>query len=215
MTDYSAAASGLGYLHQQVIYSLYLILERHEPHFSIRLEGLDDIEIHGRNALYELMQVKHHLKPDSSLSNRNVDLWKTIGIWSDHAKKDWLSLPGTRLTLLTTSKISDGSIAALLRPEHGRNSTKACQLLREEATSCRLTTQALQKLSKTALSSTILKLLEKLKNVRYPSVQVFWDTLKQESANKINLDPHKGLILSNMQPTRELAKAFALFMSLP
>ncbi len=73
----------------------------------------------------------------------------------------------------------------------------------------------MQKLSKTALSSTILKLLEKLKNVRYPSVQVFWDTLKQESANKINLDPHKGLILSNMQPTRELAKAFALFMSLP
>ena len=81
MSDNSAAASGIGYYYQY-IYSLYLLLEQYEPHIFIRIEGHDDIELLEKNELQELFQIKHHENHNVSLSNRNLDLWKTIGIWS-------------------------------------------------------------------------------------------------------------------------------------
>lgn len=214
MSDYSAAASGIGYLHQQIIYSLFLILDRHEPHVSIRIEGLDDIEVLEKSTLRELLQVKHHLNPNSSLSNRSLDLWKTIGIWSDYAKKNWITLPDTCLTLLTTSHIPENSIAALLRPDSGRNPQRACQLLREEASSCKLTSTALEKLIQKDIPAPLIQILKRVENVKYPSEQNLWETLKQQSSGIGNIEKYQELILSHLKSSRELQKAFDMFMNL-
>ncbi len=214
MGDYSAAASGLGYLQQQTVYSLFLMLDRHEPHVSIRIEGLDAIAVLDKNALRELLQIKHHIKPNSSLSNRSLDLWNTIGIWSDYAKRDLIVFPDTRLTLLTTSNLPENSIAALLRPEYGRNPQLACQQLQEEASSCKLTRTSLEKLSQKELPELLLQRLKRIANVKYPSEKEFWEALERECSGIDDLERYQGLILSHVKASRKLQKAFDMFMNL-
>ena len=130
-TEHSARAQGLGYLYQQVRYSLYLILKKNAPNLAIRIEGLDDIDIWEEGQLRELLQGKLHLNQNGSLSDRSIDLWKTIGIWSEYVKETKISPFETTLTLFTTVKAPKDSIASLLHPNY-RNPQFACKRLREE-----------------------------------------------------------------------------------
>lgn len=212
MSDNSAAASGIGYYYQY-IYSLYLLLEQYEPHIFIRIEGHDDIELLEKNELQELFQIKHHENHNVSLSNRNLDLWKTIGIWSELVKKNWISVPDTRLNLFTTAKVSDNSIPSLLRPDFRRNSQLACKQLQEEAVSCKLTGDALQKLSEN-IPKPILEKLRPFENLKYPSEEAFWEDLKNKSKSIKGIERYKQLILDHTKATRELQKAFDHFMNL-
>lgn len=132
-TDHSAGAQALGYLYQ-VWYALYLILERNDPNLAIRIEGLDDIDILDESMLQSLLQGKHHLNKQVTLSDRSPDLWRTIRIWSEHIKETRISPLETTFTLFTTAKAAENSIASLLRPDpFSRNPQLACQRLREQA----------------------------------------------------------------------------------
>ena len=83
---------------------------------EIAIEKFDDVSFEKDGSALELLQTKHHLKKAGDLSDRSVDLWKTLRVWA-HAVKVDPSLPGrTRFALITTAKASDGSAAALLRP---------------------------------------------------------------------------------------------------
>ncbi len=130
-TNHSAGAQALGYLYQ-IWYALYLILDRDEPNLAIRIEGLDDIDVLEEGTLLGLLQGKYHLDKKVTLFDRSPDLWRTIRIWSEHVKETRISPSATTLTLFTTAKASEGSIASLLRPyPHHRDPQLACQRLRE------------------------------------------------------------------------------------
>lgn len=134
-TPHSAAAPALGYFYQ-VRYALLLILksEWDNPNLSVEIETLDDVVLKNPDSLRELLQLKHHTSQKASLTNASTDIWKTLYIWCTHLKKGKISLPDTILTLVTTAKASEGSIASLLRPEDKyRNTELACRKLLDVA----------------------------------------------------------------------------------
>jgi hypothetical protein len=122
---FSARPQALGYLHQ-VRFSLLLILEREESRISI--ESLDDLVLEESGNSLELLQLKHHAT-QAMLTDSSPDLWKTLRVWSTHAINGNFTLPGTILSLITTSLASDDSAASYLKPGPSRNPQQAYQML--------------------------------------------------------------------------------------
>lgn len=114
---FAAAPSLAGYLYQaRVALALCLRYAYVEGNVEVAVERLDDVSFERDGSPIELLQTKHRLTRKSDLSNASADLWKTLRIWSEQAKED-PSLPSrTRLVLMTTGIVEEGSIAALLRP---------------------------------------------------------------------------------------------------
>jgi hypothetical protein len=110
---FSAGDSALGYLFQ-ARYALYLGLTTPEE-WGLSIEQLDDIAFEKAGAPLELLQLKHHTTP-ISLSDTSKDLWKTLRVWSQAVQTGSIVLPGTVLTIITTTKAPVDSIAAQLRP---------------------------------------------------------------------------------------------------
>ncbi len=127
--QFSARPQALGYLHQ-VRFSLFLILEREESRISI--ESLDDLVFEKSGNSLELLQLKHHAT-QATLTDSSPDLWKTLRVWCTHAINGNVTLPGTILSLITTSLALDGSVASYLRPGPSRNPHHAYQRLLEVA----------------------------------------------------------------------------------
>jgi hypothetical protein len=135
----AAPAQALGYYYQ-ISYALYDVLRsdvgtRH----GIQLEGLDDIEHLSEDKFVELLELKHHIS-HGSISDRSVDLWRTIRIWSIRFKEQQIELPGTKLKLITTASAPKDSVAELLCPTsyagaRKRNPDQACQRLQDIARS--------------------------------------------------------------------------------
>ncbi len=139
MSDFSASDSLLGYFYQ-VRYALYLLLEtgkhaRPETQFSVQIEGLDDITVYTETKLYELLQIKHIKDTNKKLTNSSNEFWKTIRIWSTHLAKGKIRPPDIILTLIITSRVSEGSIMSWLRPDNLRNPSRAIQAMKDFAAS--------------------------------------------------------------------------------
>jgi hypothetical protein len=106
-----------------------------DPAVSARIEGLDDIEtqmVGGR----ELIQSKHH-HTAAALSDRSVELWKTLRVWSE-AISAIPDLPTyARFTLVTTRLCASGSmIEKLARSDKSRSVSKeVAQAFRDIASS--------------------------------------------------------------------------------
>ncbi len=127
--QFSAGPQALGYLHQTIRYSLYVMMEnlgRQECY--LRIEKLDDIEVVDGDSTLNSIQVKQTSK---NLTNRSTDFWKTIRVWSENLRAEKLKLPETILSLATTAKAPDNSIASLLRQEN-RQPDLALQRMLEE-----------------------------------------------------------------------------------
>jgi hypothetical protein len=88
----------------QVRYALILFYRaaQEDPTASIRIEGLDDIEVR-RESGRDLIQTKHH-DPTIRISDRSPDLWKTLRIWSDTIRADASLLESTTFVLVTTAE---------------------------------------------------------------------------------------------------------------
>lgn len=130
-TEFSAGSQALGYLYQ-ARYALYLVLTGNQE-LEIAIESLDDITFFdSENNAEELLQLKHHTNKQASLSDSSTDFWKTIRVWSTQLKESQILLPGTLLTLVSTSRASDNSIASWLRPID-RNPLLAAQKMRHVA----------------------------------------------------------------------------------
>lgn len=117
--SFDAKDPSLGYYYQ-VMYSLYLMLSgRDKPNLTIKLEDLDDLVINSPENL-QLIQLKHHNTVDSSLSDRSLDFWKTIRVWSSEIKQGKIKeIDNTIFSLITTGKVSDNSF--LLKLKDGKN----------------------------------------------------------------------------------------------
>lgn len=128
MNAQSAPRPAQGYIYQVINYSLYVILkDRDQLERQLFAERLDDIEIVSESR-HEPIQVKRTATP---LTDRNENLWKTIGNWSEGIQKGEFLFPRTIFTLVTTAHAPDGSIASLLRPnpDKDRNPQKALEKL--------------------------------------------------------------------------------------
>ena len=119
---HSAAGSAAGYLYQARLALVEALRYAYvDSGIEIAVEKFDDVSFEkGGNAL-ELLQTKHHLKKSGELTDRSVDLWKTLRVWAEAAKAD-PSLPGrTRFALVTTGHAPTDSAASYLRPADAGN----------------------------------------------------------------------------------------------
>lgn len=122
----SARLSALGYVYQIFSYSLYLAMRNPSNKYrEIFIERFDDIEISEGGKTTESIQIKH---VEKNLTNRSSDLWKTLRAWSENYQQGCIHLPDAILTIVTTAKAPDGSIASFLQLD-GRDTEKACRLL--------------------------------------------------------------------------------------
>jgi len=76
----SADKSQLGFDYQDLICLEHLIDLK--PGESVGLEVFDDVHHDRINGTKALIQVKHSVGDDSTLTNRDIDLWKTLSNWS-------------------------------------------------------------------------------------------------------------------------------------
>ncbi|MBE3769537.1 hypothetical protein HJ207_17590 [Vibrio parahaemolyticus] len=76
----AADKSQLGFDYQDLVCLEHLIDMR--PGETIGLEVLDDVHHEKINGVKELIQVKHSVNDSGTLTNRDVDLWKTLYNWS-------------------------------------------------------------------------------------------------------------------------------------
>lgn len=124
----------LGYVYQ-ARYSLYLILSG-EDDSQLGIEGLDDVVFEDKGELRELLQLKHHLNNSAPLTDTSPDLWRTLRVWSTHVAEKRINLPSTQLTLITTRRVPEGTVAALLKgPRSNSNTEFIAQKLIEIANS--------------------------------------------------------------------------------
>ena len=117
---FDATPSALGYIYQ-VRYALLLALkkisEANDPDDCfISIEKLDDIAFEKNGDPFELLQAKYHGAP-GNLTDRSVDLWKTVRVWSEMITNQDVVLEEITFTLLTTESASLGSIASNLGVE--------------------------------------------------------------------------------------------------
>ncbi len=148
MTDFSAAASTIGSLYQ-ITYGLRLLLRDEES--SLRLEGLDDLDLSHGAELSELVQLKSRAD-GTTLTNTDTDLWKTLRIWSTHVADGSVNQENVRFCLVTTALASSGSAPSLLRVDpKARDPKKAHQLLVEAAKNSKAQSDTLRKCFKAFL----------------------------------------------------------------
>ncbi|OHV69093.1 hypothetical protein LCM4577_23020 [Mesorhizobium sp. LCM 4577] len=159
---HSVAHVAAGYLYQaRLALSEALKYANVDSSVEVSIEKLDDVSFEKDGAAIDLLQTKHHLHQAANLTDGSVDLWKTLGIWAEKTK-DNPSLPGrTRFALVTTSAVSEGTAAHLLRPatigEGPRDIDKAHELLLAAAAASKNAAIAKSIVSFTALPTALQK----------------------------------------------------------
>ena len=136
--SHSAVASLAGYLYQ-ARYALLRGLEegRRHPSHSISIEKFDDIAFEEEGKPIELIQTKHHAN-GGDVSDNSVDLWKTLGIWTQRTRENPTVTANSRLVFLTTSTCRVGSaLSALRMSNESRNEEVALDILEAVARSSR------------------------------------------------------------------------------
>jgi hypothetical protein len=134
MADYSANESMLGYLYQ-ARYALHAALSRIQSGSSanVRIEQLEDVSFDAPGTPTELLQLKYHTDPTTTIPNASADIWKTLRVWLDQAvgysfaQED----PVSRY-LITTGRATEGSAAYYLR-DRGRDLHAATKILTNTA----------------------------------------------------------------------------------
>ncbi|XYI00001.1 ABC-three component system protein [Sorangium sp. So ce1128] len=128
-TSFSAADSALGYLYQVRVGLLWSLRRlKAGGSFLVALESLDDVTFETKTGTaQELLQTKHHLNREASLSNASPDLWKSLRVWFEGHTSGQIPA-GTELHLLTTATAPTNSAAWFLRVD-GRDVGKALSIL--------------------------------------------------------------------------------------
>src|SRR3712207_3303055 len=110
--EFSANASALGYYYQ-ARYALLLLLNA-DIESEISIERLDDIAFEKDSSAVQLLQTKHHITHTASLTDSSADLWNTLRVWSTAITEDSLDPTKVVLSLMTTGKAPDNSVASKL-----------------------------------------------------------------------------------------------------
>ncbi|GAB4191652.1 MAG: hypothetical protein Tsb002_20560 [Wenzhouxiangellaceae bacterium] len=126
--QYSAAPSALGYFYQ----CRYALLEalRRLPvgeQICIGIETLDDVVFETGGSAVDILQTKHHVNAEVTLTDASPDLWKTLRIWIE-GQADGTIPKDAQFFMVTTAVCRGGTAAAYLRPDC-RDEKKALERL--------------------------------------------------------------------------------------
>ena len=102
MPNHQASEQMLGYLYQ-VRYALYLLLRNREPECQMSIEKFDDVAFSNDDTPIQLIQLKHHVQHQGSLTDASTDLWRTLKVWLDIVTKSPDILNETSYLIITTS----------------------------------------------------------------------------------------------------------------
>lgn len=129
--SHSAAPNAIGYQHQ-TWWALVELLQSGaaRPDAALSLELYDDVAWEGEGTATELLQVKHHIGQNRTLTDSSMDVWRTLKVWMDEASPADIAGPG--LALVTTEAAAAGTAVAALRP-HTRDEKEALRLLEHVA----------------------------------------------------------------------------------
>ena len=117
-SPFDASASAVGYLFQ-IRSALFLAVKRDDSADQLSLEMIDDVafdpaELQAKKPV-ELLQFKHSLKRKAALTDRSVDLWKTLRVWCELIGAKRVDPQRTTFTLVTTATASSGCALSCLR----------------------------------------------------------------------------------------------------
>ena len=124
-----------GYLFQ-ARYALLRGLQegKRNPGHGLSIERFDDVAFEDTGQPIELIQTKHHGKP-GDVSDKGVDVWKTLNVWIKRVRDDPSAAGDTRFVFLTTNTATASSALSRLRQAAGcRDETAAIDLLLSAAT---------------------------------------------------------------------------------
>ncbi|HEX6799853.1 MAG TPA: ABC-three component system protein [Ktedonobacterales bacterium] len=115
LSQHTAVSALSGYLYQlqQAALHLFALTEGE----SLGIEVVDDLHVERSGQAIEHRQVKYHqgASRPRRLSNRSLDLWKTLGIWAAAIADGSLDLSRVqRLVLLTRASLAAKSIASMI-----------------------------------------------------------------------------------------------------
>ena len=79
MSSHQASEQMIGYLYQ-VRYALALLLANDNSDFQISIEKFDDVAFSKNDVPKQLIQLKHHVRKQGSLTDGSTDLWRTLKV---------------------------------------------------------------------------------------------------------------------------------------
>lgn len=142
---FTAAPQALGYLYQ-VRYALLSVLRhgRENPQCELSVERFDDIAFEREGTPEELLQTKHHIGAQGSLTDASTDLWKTLRVWSTGILDGSFQAETCIFTIITTALAPENSACSELRPIElgGRDPAEALSLLIKAASTSTSETNA-------------------------------------------------------------------------
>ena len=130
MPNHQASEQMLGYLYQ-VRYALALLLENDNSDFQISIEKFDDVAFSKDGMPKQLIQLKHHIQRQGSLTDGSTDLWITLKVWIDVVSDSPDILNGTEFLVVTTAIAPDGTAASYLKKDKNRNAERAYEKLKD------------------------------------------------------------------------------------
>lgn len=130
MPNHQASEQMLGYLYQ-VRYALALLLENDNSDFQISIEKFDDVAFSKDGMPKQLIQLKHHIQRQGSLTDGSTDLWRTLKVWIDVLSDSPDILDGTEFLIVTTAIAPDGTAASYLKKGKNRNAERAYEKLKD------------------------------------------------------------------------------------
>ena len=133
MPTHEASAQMLGYFYQ-VRYALFLLLDNGNTDAKICIEKFDDILFEKKGSPKELIQMKHHINKLGNLTDKSVDLWKTIKVWLDLLDERPELIDSCKFMIVTCSKAPKNSAASYLKRKN-RDVKTAYSLLKKAADS--------------------------------------------------------------------------------
>ncbi len=129
MPNHQAIEQMIGYLYQ-VRYALALLLDNDNEELQISIEKFDDIAFSSDDEPKQLIQLKHHIRHQGSLSDASTDLWRTLKVWIDAIEGKSEMVRNTKFLIITTSIAPVKSAAYHLKANNEiRDVQKAYDLL--------------------------------------------------------------------------------------
>lgn len=129
MPNHQACEQMLGYLYQ-VRYVLALLLKNDNTDFQISIEKFDDVAFSKDGMPKQLIQLKHHVQRQGSLTDGSTDLWRTLKVWIDVVSESPNILNETEFLIVTTAIAPDGTAASCLKKDKNRNARSAYEKLK-------------------------------------------------------------------------------------
>jgi len=128
--SHDASGQLSGYLYQ-VLSALLLLLDNEDPEAQLCIEKFDDVTFLEDDEPRTMVQVKHQLYRQGSLTDTSVDFWRTIKVWCDYLQQHGAADAQVAFVIITTARANDNSVASFLKKGSSRDWKKAFSIIRE------------------------------------------------------------------------------------